>query len=363
MRFALNPAARRDASYRGFFTPREYDDVDTFYAGRPDLGPTPLRRLDGLAAALGLDSILAKDESARFGLNAFKIAGVRYALDRVGAAAAARGVTCATAGNHGRAVARAARDLDVACTVFVAQAAADITPIERATRASRIAAMRGDGARIVDVPGTYEDAVARAVAHGRDTGALIVSDTSWPGYEDIPKAIMAGYTRLFAEAETQWDRIPDIVVVQGGVGGLVCAAASWLAHRFGPARPFLIACEPDDAACLMASAEAGRPVTLKAGLRTMMAGLRCAEPSPAAWPAVRDGVDAFVSVGDDEATRTMDRLSSPSGSDPAIFAGPSGACGVAALIALAESPEIAPLRDRCRLGRSTLAMVVVTEGE
>jgi diaminopropionate ammonia-lyase len=174
---------------------------------------------------------------------------------------------------------------------------------------------------------------------------------------------MAGYTRLFAEAETQWDRIPDIVLVQGGVGGLVCAAASWSAYRFGAARPFLIACEPDDAACLMASADAGVPVTLNGGLRTMMAGLRCAEPSPAAWPAIRDGVDAFLSVGDDGARRAMDRLSSPTGNDPAISAGPSGACGLAALMALAEAPEMAPLRNACRLARSTQALVVVTEGE
>src|SRR5262245_3196286 len=187
MRFVVNHARRRDAAFTGLFTLRDHDDVAAFYAGRPDLAPTPLRRFDALASGLGIGRLLVKDESARFGLNAFKIVGVRYALDRIGTDA--RGLTCATAGNHGRAVARAARDLGVPCTVFVAAAAPGITPMERATRESRIAAMRADAAQIVEVAGRYEDAVARAAAHGRETGAQIVSDTSWAGYEEIPRRI------------------------------------------------------------------------------------------------------------------------------------------------------------------------------
>ena len=138
----------------------------------------------------------------------------------------------------------------------------------------------------------------RVAEYGSETGATIVSDTSWEGYEQIPRWIMAGYTQIFEEAHSQWDAPPDVALIQGGVGGLVCAAASWFAWRFGAARPFLIACEPENAACLFESARAGRLTTLEGRLDTIMAGLRCAEPSPAAWPAIRSGIDAFVTVDD-----------------------------------------------------------------
>lgn len=218
--------------------------------------------------------------------------------------------------------------------------------------------MREDGAAVVEVDGTYEEAVRRAAAFGEETGAAIVSDTSWPGYDRIPRWIMAGYTHILEEAAAHWRDTPDVVVVQGGVGGLVCAAASWFARRFGAARPFFIACEPDDAACLMASARAGHPVTLTGELRTIMAGLRCAEPSPAAWPAIAVGVDAFVSVPD---AWTLDAIERLRGETPPIDAGPSGACGVAALLALVRSPGLEPVRSACRLDRSTRALAIVTE--
>jgi diaminopropionate ammonia-lyase len=198
--------------------------------------------------------------------------------------------------------------------------------------------------------------------HGDNTGALVISDTSWPGYEEIPRAIMAGYTRMFAEASQQWDVPPDLVLVQGGVGGLVCAAASWFAWRFGSSRPFLIACEPDGAACLMASAKAGRIVRLES-TETMMAGLRCAEPSSAAWPAIHDGVDAFISVPDSLAAEAIEVLASPVGSDPAIAAGPSGACGLAALLALARDDALDPIRRAWGFGSSCRVLAVVTEGQ
>ncbi len=212
--------------------------------------------------------------------------------------------------------------------------------------------MRADGATVVETRGSYEEAVALAAAHGDDTGATVVSDTAWPGYERIPRLIMGGYTRLFDEAALTWSAPPDVVLVQGGVGGLVCAAANWFAHRFGPARPFLIACEPDNAACLLESARAGHPVNLigerveasqGTALQTIMAGLRCAEPSPAAWPSIQAGIDAFMSVSDQRALDAIDVLRSRQFTDAPIAAGPSGACSVAALIALMDDPAGASL--------------------
>ena len=364
MQALLNPAVRRDAALSGLFSSAEYAAVNAFYDAQPSLAPTPLIEYPALASALGVGTVMVKDESHRFGLSAFKSLGARYAMNRLGRDALAKGVVCATAGNHGRAVARTARDLGVSCTVFVPAIEPEAPPEERAIRRSRVEGMRADKAEVVDVPGNYEEAVELAAAHGARTGATIVSDTAWPGYEVIPRDIMAGYTRLLTEASRQWTAPPDAVIVQAGVGGLLCAAASWLAFEYGAARPFLIACEPDGSACLLESARAGglRRISTSTSTRTIMAGLRCAEPSHAAWPAVRDGVDAFVSIPDSFTLEAMERLAGHSG-DPAIDAGPSGACGIGALIALTSEPVLRDVRDASRLEGSTRVLAIVTEGK
>jgi len=380
---------RREPGYRGLFEPDEYARVGEFYRAHPDLEPAPLVRLPGLAADLGLGGLLVKDESGRFGVDAFKITGARYAMASLGPERLRAGVVCATAGNHGRAVARAARDLGIACTVFLPAADPGASAIELRTRRARVAAMQADGAATLDVDGTYEGAISRAAGYASETGAAVVSDASWPGYEEIPRLVMLGYTHIFEEASRQWDRAPDVVLIQGGVGGLVCAAANWFAMRFGAARPFLIACEPESAACLLASARAGRLVSITdatpGGRRaepadaprrpaigsrpadgntpppTIMAGLRCAVPSPAAWPSIHAGVDAFIAIPDAFAVEAMERLARPARRDPAVAAGPSGACGVGTLLALARSPDLAAIGEACRFDRSIRAMAVVTE--
>ena len=187
----------RTPGFRGAFTDADYRDVQAFYADNPTLRATPLHTLPSLARDLGLGSVWIKDETGRFGINAFKIVGVRYAAHRLGDARLARGLICATAGNHGRAVARVARDKGVPCTVFVPAARPDAHATELHTRSSRVGAMRADGAQVVEVNGSYEDAVARAAEHGAVTGGTVLSDTSWPGYEEIPRWIMAGYTQVF----------------------------------------------------------------------------------------------------------------------------------------------------------------------
>lgn len=363
MQAFVNPAVQRHDGSHGLFDDAEYRDVHAYYAVHPELAWTPLHSLPALAASAGIGSFQIKDESARHGLNAFKVMGVRYAVHRIGDEAAARGLVCATTGNHGRAVARVAREKRVPCTIFVpAPRTGGAHPAERQIYQARIAAMQADGATTVEVDGTYEQAVARAAEHGASHGATVLSDTSWPGYEQIPRWIMAGYTQIFEEAYAKWDHRPDVILVQGGVGGLVCAAASWVAWRFGAGRPFVVACEPDGAACLLASAAAGHATRLAHAPDTIMAGLRCAEPSFAAWPAIQDGVDAFVSVPDRLAVAAMERLASPAAEDPKVMAGPSGACGVAALLALTGDPGMHELRRALDIGRSTRALAVVTEG-
>ncbi|MDQ3418014.1 MAG: pyridoxal-phosphate dependent enzyme [Acidobacteriota bacterium] len=367
MRWFMNPAVRRDDTFRGIFSDEEYRDVRT-YAERqhyPELSSTPLTQLHAIARACGIASVHAKDETHRHGVNAFKITGVGYAVERIGVDAARRGLVCATAGNHGRAVARVARQRGVPCTVFLPIARTP-DPIELRTRRARADAMREDGATVIEVDGTYEEAVARAATFGAEKGATVVSDTSWDGYEQIPRWIMAGYTQIFEEASQQWDERPDLVIVQGGVGGLLCAAVSWFAARYGAGRPFVVATEPEHAACLLESARIGSPTTITGSLNTIMAGLRCAEPSPLAWPAIAAGVDAFVTVSDASAVDMMVTLTGGADSER-IDAEPSGVCGLAALRDIALAPELSGLRvavhgGRRVLGAHTRVLVVITEG-
>jgi threonine dehydratase len=200
---------------------------------------------------------------------------------------------------------------------------------------------------------------------------------------------MLGYTHIFDECAQQWDAPPEIVLVQAGVGGLLAAAASYLAWRDGADRPFLIGCEPESHACLLESVRSGRPIELMThvpdragsdqgpsaeGARegpdqgprdqrpgTVMAGLRCTRPSASAWPAVASGVDAFIAVPDSLALETIDRLRLDSESGH-LHAGPSGICSLAALLALGRDERAERLRRACGLSRATRAMVIVTEG-
>lgn len=311
----------------------DLDDVAAFARERP---ATPLIDVPDLAARLGLRQLLIKDESRRWGLNAFKTTGVEYALARLATRSTFSRLVCASAGNHGRAVARAARDRGLACRVFL--------PVDALP--SRVDAIRQEGADIVQEP-TYEQALDAAKHDAQAAGTLFLSDTSDAGAKDaaaaLPELIMRGYMRVFLEAATAWPSPPDAIVVQGGVGGLVGAAAAWLGAT--GLDTMLIAAEPDGSACLRASALAGAPAVLPSTAPTSMVCLRCARPSAAAWPWVAAGVDGFVTVSDGETAAAMETLAGEG-----IASGPSGACGLAALTAIAPA-----------LGGRT-AMVIVTEG-
>ena len=203
MRGFLNPLATRSASFRGLFADDDYRDVRAYFAAHPELSPTPLRNLPALAASLGLGARVGQGRDRPLRVERLQDrrcpvrrppadVGVRSRLRirRTPGASKAelgkRGVVCATAGNHGRAVARVASEHGLPCTVFVAAPGEGDSPVDRRSRAARVAAMRADGATVVEVSGSYEDAVRRAAEHGSTTGALVVSDTSWPGYRGDP---------------------------------------------------------------------------------------------------------------------------------------------------------------------------------
>ena len=334
-----------------------------FFAARPELTPTPLRHLPGLAGDLGIGTLLAKDETARFGLNAFKLLGARFAIETLLAEGdVQRGamLACASEGNHGRAVARAARDAGCSCRVYMAHDAAP----------SRVEAIAGEGAEVIKVDGSYDDAVRIMDAEARANGWTIISDTAWPGYERIPRLIMLGYTRMLDEISNQQSAIGnqdpvagwDAIFVQGGVGGLLCAMASWCAfhRREKPVR--VITVEPTTAACLQASARAGRPVAVTGALDTTMAGLRNREVSPPAFAALLPIVDAFIAIDDVWSDRAMRSLAKPRPGDPEIAAGASGSAALGGLFALCQEPALADARAKLGLDEKSRILVIVSEG-
>jgi diaminopropionate ammonia-lyase len=351
--FIVNPAVRRGELTHPLFSDGDYDDVAAFFDSRTDLAPTPLQRLDGLARALGVRSVVVKDESARFGLNAFKIAGVTYAVHRLlrrrGGDGTGLTFVCASTGNHGRAVARAARLVGARARIYV----------PAGTVVTRLDAIAGEDAEPIVVDGSYEEAVAHAAADAARAGWTLIPDTACPGAGAVPGWIMAGYTRLLTEAARSWTTSPSVVLVQAGVGGLAAAVASWCAAHLAERRPAVLTCEPDTAACVLESIRAGRPVTLTGALTTVQAGLRCAEPSAAAWPALRGSIDGCLAISDAQVFDAMRRFGHPEPGDPAIVAGPSGACGLAALTATLESPEVA---RTIGLGRGADVLLFNTEG-
>lgn len=349
----LHHAPRRHTGATGLFTADEYARRRAFFTTR--VAPTPLVRLPALAARLGLGGVWVKDETTRFGLPAFKSLGVEFAVHALGARGGLDGVTtlvCASAGNHGRAVARAARVAGLRARIYLD---ADVAP-------ARVEAIASEGAAIVRVDGTYDDAVRLAAADAAATGGLVVSDTSWDGYEQVPRDIMLGYTQVMDEAAAAWgaDGPPEVVIAQAGVGGLLAAVASWMAWTYGDTRPRLIAVEPARAACVQASAREGRPVTVTGPLTTIMAGLRCGEVSPLAFAALEGLVDAYVAVDDDWCRAAMRQLARPVGADPRLEVGTSGSAGLAAVLALhAAGPATL---EALGLTPSARVLIIATEG-
>ena len=336
-----------------------------YYATRPELTATPLHRCSSLARHLGVGELLIKDESARFGLNAFKATGALFAVTTLVARGDVRAgdtLVCASEGNHGRAVARAAREARCRARVYMS----------RSVATARVRAIESEGADVHLVDGSYDEAVRQMARDAEAHGWVIVSDTSWPGYTEIPRLIMLGYTRIMDEVEraltngeaghqTGLNR-GDVIFVPAGVGGLLAAVACWCDLRFGGDRPRVVAVEPASAACVQASVRAGRPTTLRGPFDTAMGGLRCGEMSPSVFPTVAALVDAFVAIEDIFAFEAMRLLARPAPPDPAVNCGASGAAALGGLLALVSNPALVEVKERLALSAETRAIGLVTEG-
>ncbi|MBP0445205.1 diaminopropionate ammonia-lyase [Roseomonas sp. SSH11] len=335
----------------------------------PGYVPTPLVTLPELVAPLGLGAVFYKQEASRFGLGSFKALGGAHAvagviareLARMGVANAATvadlesgrfadvtaavTITCATDGNHGRSVAWGARRFGARCVIFV-------HPGVSQGRRDAIAAY---GAEVREVPGTYDDSVRASEEAARAGGWHLVSDTSWPGYTETPREVMQGYRLMAEEALDAMPAPPSHVFIQGGVGGVAAAVSVALRARYGQAAK-LVVVEPERAACLLASAEAGEARTVPGELDTIMAGLACGEPSLLAWQELERAAFAFMAIPDSAAIAAMRLLARR---DPPLEAGESGVAGLAGLALVAQDPQA-----RAALGLSAGSQVLLfgTEG-
>ena len=288
-------------------------------------------------------------------MNAFKLLGARFAIETLAADGqlnAGDTVVCASEGNHGRAVARAAREAGCRSRCYMAHDAAQ----------ARVDAIAGEGADVIRVDGSYDDAVRILQQDAEKNGWTIISDIAWAGYDDIPRRIMLGYTRMLDELRlpAPGSPLPDVVFVQGGVGGLLCAVASWFAFHQPATR--VVSVEPTTAACLQASARAGRPVAVQGPLNTAMAGLRNREVSPLAFDALLPIVDAFLAIDDRWALDAMRAFARPVAGDPRIEAGASGSAALGGLLALVRDPAMASVRDQLGLTRNSRVLAIVSEG-
>jgi diaminopropionate ammonia-lyase len=358
---------------RSWSCPPAPGEVLSFHRSLAGYAPTPLVELPALATRLGVGRVVAKDESRRLGLPAFKVLGASWAVHRAleaGLGGPPDGVVTfvtATDGNHGRAVARTARLLGHRARIVVP----DGVPAEA------VAAIEAEAAPVTHVGGSYDDAVAAAAAIARAEGAVLLQDTAWPGYERVPRWIVEGYTTLFLEADEQLAGmgaaagavargeptggarragVPDLVVVPAGVGSLAQAAVTWFRSRPDPARTAVMTVEPTVAACVLASLRAGEAVTVPTG-PTSMAGLNCGTPSSLAWPMLHAGLDAAVAV-DDEAAADARSLLRSAGVD----AGPCGSASLAGALAALAGDGAAGRRTALRLSSDATVLLVVTEG-
>lgn len=377
VRYFLNPRARGVEGYGPELTAilnvQGHQEAFQEISSWEGYAPTPLRQLPGLARRLGLGAIWYKDEGSRFGLGSFKALGGAYGvfrvlrdiLEKAGKSGVSSRelrngrhrdvisditVTCASAGNHGLSVAMGARTFGCRAVIF----------LPRDTAPQRVAAIRALEGEVTFVHGSYDDAVREAAEEAKAMGWHVVSDTAYPGYEEVPRHIMQGYTVLVREALDQMSDTPTHCFVQGGVGGLAAAVTAHLweaAGHEGP--PVTVVVEPAEADCLLESALAGGLTPSRGSLRTSMSCLACQIPSTLAWPILERGARGFLSIPDYAAQEMVEALAEGTGGDPAIHSQASGAAGLAGLVAACFEPT---LSDPLGLGENSRVFVVGSEG-
>ncbi len=352
-----------------------------FHSSFPQYSPTPLASLEGMAKYLGLGGLYVKNEAHRFGLNAFKVLGGSFAMARYIAKAMNRDVSemtynyltsaalreefgqatffSATDGNHGRGVAWAAHALGQKAVIRMPKGSSQ----------SRYDNIAKEGAEVTIEEVNYDECVRMAAAEAAATDhGVVIQDTAWEGYEEIPVWIMQGYGTMASEAADQLRQLgvnrPSHVFVQAGVGSLAGAVIGYFLNLFPADPPKFIVMEAQAADCLYQGALAGdgKPRIVTGDLNTIMAGLACGEPNIISWDILRNHVAAFVSCPDWVSARGMRMLGVPVKGDPKVISGESGAVGMGVIAALMETDAYKDLRDYLELDRFSQVLMFSTEG-
>ncbi|MGM9533404.1 diaminopropionate ammonia-lyase [Intestinibacter sp.] len=364
-----------------FLTEAIVNDVEKFHKSIEGYEKTPLVKLDNLAKKLGVKNIFVKDESYRYGLNAFKGLGGLYAIFRI---------VCdklnldpssttfedlqseqikeklkdivfvtATDGNHGKGVAWAANKLGCKSVVFMPKGSV-------LARAKAIESMGNSTVTITDL--NYDDAVRKASSLADEKGWYLVQDTAWDGYEDVPNFISQGYTIMAKEALDELNELgiekPTHLFLQAGVGSMAGSVLGYMVNRFDKKPPITTIVEPATVACIYKSALAddSKPHAVTGDLQTIMAGLNCGEPNTATWPILRDYASFYAACPDYVTARGMRVLASPINDDKKIISGESGAVGTGLLSILMEKYEFADIRKAMNLDENSTVLIFSTEG-
>ncbi|MCU0596309.1 MAG: diaminopropionate ammonia-lyase [Desulfobacterota bacterium] len=353
--------------------------VERFHQQLPGYRPTDLVRWSHLAEAWGVKGVFIKDESTRFNLKAFKVLGGSYAVARLmcrklgmspddidfaylaGDEARERigriTFTTATDGNHGRGIAWTAEQLHQNAVIYMPKGAAR----------SRVENIRTHGATVILTDLNYDDAVRLSCRMAKENGWTVIQDTAWEGYTEIPLWIMQGYMTMCVEAADQMALTglrPTHVFVQVGVGALAGAVVGCLLNKFSNPPPRFITMEPNNAACVFASASAadGRPHAVTGDLNTIMAGLACGEPNPMAWEILRDFCCCYVACDDFVAANGVRILANPLKGDARVEAGESGAVGLGVLDLLCNNDKFGGLKQELAIDSDSTLLFFNTEG-
>ena len=363
-------------------TEEEVKKARNFHESFPQYKETPLVSLEKLSEYLGVAGIYIKDESYRFDLNAFKVLGGSYAMARYLAERLGKDISelpyeklvseevrkklgditfyTATDGNHGRGVAWTANKLKQKSVVYMPKGSSLV-------RLNNILAEEGANASITEL--NYDDAVRLAAKHAEETNGVVVQDTAWEGYIDIPVWIMQGYGTMALEAREQLEKLgverPTHIFIQAGVGSLAGAIQGFFASVYKDNVPITVVVEPDLANCYYQSGLQGdgKPVNVGGEMNTLMAGLACGEPNPIGWDIMKDYSDAFISCPEYVAADGMRVLGNPLGNDPKVISGESGAVTSGIVYEILTDENLKELKEKLKIDENSKILVISTEGD
>ncbi|MCW6084591.1 MULTISPECIES: diaminopropionate ammonia-lyase [Clostridium] len=364
-----------------FLGEEEIKKARDFHQSFPQFTKTPLINLDNLAKHLGVAGVYVKDESYRFGLNAFKVLGGSFSIGKYLAKRLGKDISelsyekltseearkklgditfiTATDGNHGRGVAWTATQLNQKSIVYM----------PKGSSLTRLENIRKEGAEASITEFNYDDAVRLAASQAKENGWVMVQDTAWEGYEEIPTWIMQGYGTMASEALEQLRELniekPTHIFVQAGVGSLAGAVQGYFASVFKDECPITVIVEADEADCLYRSVVAGdgKPRAVTGDMPTIMAGLACGEANTIGWEVLKSYSSTFVSCPDWVSANGMRMLGNPIKEDKKIISGESGSVTSGLLNAIMTNDDMKELREQLKLDQNSRVLLFSTEGD